>query len=483
MAQYPLKSWLKNTVGRPGFWFIIGLLFLITLLHYREAQEYPGVLARMISDLDLTRHSFERILYLAIVVWAGFLYGWVGAFITSLIALACMFPRAVFISSTPLDAIFEMSSVFIIGNVLALSFASLRKERDYRMRLEATHQELQASEQRYRQLFEKANDAIWVHDLDGNITVANKASEKLTGYSVEELTKINVRALLYDDSLQLARQIRRKLFANEPMEQPYEQRVRKKDGGEAFVQLATSLVFSDGMPTAFQHIARDITEQKKMQDDLRHYLTQVTKAQEEERKRISHELHDETIQALVVLSRNLDNLAWSDEELPKGHRPQLERLWQQTNGIIQGVRRLSQDLRPAALDRLGLLSALEWLASDVASYSEIETKVNLLSKERRLPPDVELVLFRIAQEALRNIWKHSGATKAEITIEFGDSMTRINVCDNGKGFKLPEKIGNLARDGKLGLAGMQERAQLIGGNLTVQSEPGKGSRITIELPA
>lgn len=483
MAQYPLKSWLKRTVGRPGFWFIIGLLFFLTILHYREVQEYPGVLARLISDIGLSRHSFERILYLAIVVWSGFLYGWVGAFITSLIALACMLPRAIFITTTPIDATFEMTSVFIIGNVLALSFASLRKERDYRIRLEATHQELQASEQRYRQLFERANDAIWVHDLDGNITVANKASEKLTGYSVEELTKINVKALLFDDSLKLARQIRHKLFADEPFEQPYEQRLRRKDGGEAFVQLATSLVFSDGIPAAFQHIARDITEQKRMQENLRYYFTQVTKAQEEERKRISHELHDETIQALVVLSRSLDNLAGSKERLSKKHRLRLEELWQQTNSIIQGVRRLSQDLRPAALDRLGLLSALEWLASDAASYSGIETKVSLLGKERRLHPDVELVLFRIAQEALRNIWKHSRATKAEITIEFGDSMTRITICDNGKGFKPPEKIGNLARDGKLGLAGMQERAQLIGGNLTVQSEPGKGSRVTIELPA
>ncbi len=441
------------------------------------------MLARMISDLGLTRHAFERILYLATVVWAGFLYGWIGAFITSIVALACMLPRAVFFTPTPADAIFEMSAVFIIGNVLAISFASLRKERDYRVRLEATHQELQASEQRYRQLFENAHDAIWLHDLDGNITVVNKAAERLTGYSTEELTKMNVKSFLHDENLKLAGQIRRKLLANEPMEQPYEQRLRRKDGSEAFVQLATSLVSSDGTPVAFQHIARDITEQKRMQENLRYYLAQVTKGQEEERKRISHELHDETIQALVVLSRSLDTLASGNEKISKKHRLLLEELWQQTNGIIQGVRRLSQDLRPAALDRLGLLPALEWLASDVASYSGINIKVNLLGKERRFSADVELVLFRIAQEALRNAWKHSGATKAEITIEFGDRITRITVYDNGKGFKIPEKISNLARDGKLGLAGMQERAQLIGGKLTVQSEPGKGSKITIELPA
>lgn len=85
---------------------------------------------------------------------------------------------------------------------------------------------------------------------------------------------------------------------------------------------------------------------------------------------------------------------------------------------ISQLRRLSQDLRPAALDRLGLLSALEWLASDVSEYSGIEIKVNVLGNERRLPEEVELVLFRITQEALRNVWRHSQATRAEITVEF-----------------------------------------------------------------
>ena len=167
----------------------------------------------------------------------------------------------------------------------------------------------------------------------------------------------------------------------------------------------------------------------------------------------------------------------------ENNRLRLEELWQKTNNIMQGVRRLSQDLRPAALDRLGLLSALEWLASDVSEYSGIEIKVNVLGNERRLPEEVELVLFRITQEALRNVWRHSQATRAKITVEFDESKTRVTVSDNGKGFKLPQTIGDLARDGKLGLAGMQERARLLGGSLTVQSEPGRGSTITVELPA
>ncbi|MBM3119311.1 MAG: hypothetical protein FJ006_07160 [Chloroflexi bacterium] len=99
-----------------------------------------------------------------------------------------------------------------------------------------------------------------------------------------------------------------------------------------------------------------------------------------------------------------------------------------------------------------------------------------------MPAEVELVLFRIAQEALRNVWKHAQATEAEITVEFREDTTAITIGDDGRGFTPPQKIGSLARDGKLGMAGMQERAQLVGGNLTVQSEPGRGTSITIELP-
>jgi PAS domain S-box-containing protein len=475
-------GWLIRVLRRPGFWLILLVLVLITLPHYAETLQHPAFLTQITATLGLDRHAFERVLYLAPIVWAGFLFGWRGAFITSLAALACMLPRAIFVSQHPRDAIFETCAVFIIGNVLVVSFASLRREREYRTKLEATHQELRTSEEKYRQLFENAHDAIWIHDLDGNFTTVNRATEKLSGYRAEELCKMNVKSFLSEESLNLAHEVGRKILNNEPVEQPYEQRVFRRDGSEAFLQLATSLILSNGKPVAFQHIARDITEQKRMQENLHFYLQQATRAQEEERKRISHELHDDTIQALVVLSRQLDALASSDEGLSQEARLRLEALWQQTDNILRGVRRLSQDLRPAALDRLGLLPALEWLASEVKQYSGIETKVNVVGKEHRLSEEMTIALFRITQEALRNVWRHSGATSAEIKVEFNESQTRITVSDNGRGFNLPKKVGDLAKDGKLGLAGMQERTQLVGGTLTVESQPDKGTSITVELP-
>jgi PAS domain S-box-containing protein len=477
-----LKNKIIKTLRNPGFWLILAVMALITLPYYQESLKHPAFLTQLTTDLGLTRHAFERILYLAPIVWAGFLFGWRGAFITSLAALACMLPRVIFISDYPMDSIFETGAVFVVGNVLSISFASLRRDREYRTRLEATQQDLKTSEERYRKLFENAIDGIWIHDLEGNIVTVNSAAEKMMGYSREELFKMNVKTFLSDESLDLAQKIRRKLLNDEPVEQPYEQRFFKRDGSETYIQLATSVVMDKEKPVGFQHIARDVTEQKRMNENLRFYLQQATRAQEEERKRISHELHDDTIQALVVLSRQLDALASGGKGLSEEAQQRLEELWKQTDSILQGVRRLSQDLRPAAIDRLGLLPAIQWLASDVSKYSGVETKVNVIGKEHRLPEEGAIALFRIIQEALRNVWRHSGAISAEITIEFNDKSTQITVSDNGKGFKLAGKVGDLAKQGKLGLAGMQERAQLVGGTISVQSEPGKGTTITVEAP-
>jgi len=300
---------------------------------------------------------------------------------------------------------------------------------------------------------------------------------------LEELYGLQSTELFSEDSVRIAKATEQRLLKGEVTGSVTEVKLIRKDRTEAFIQLATSLVFANGQPVVFQHIARDVTEQKRMQENLRFYLQQATKAQEGERERISRELHDETTQSLVVLSRQLEALASSGKGLSKDNSLLLEELRQQTNSIMQGVRRLSQDLRPSVLGDLGLRPALEWLISDVAEYSEIATKLNVLGTERRLPEEVELVLFRVTQEALRNVWRHSKATQAEVIVEFDKERIRITVSDNGKGFKLPNTIGDLARDGMLGLAGMQERAQLVNATLTIQSELGRGTSITVEIPA
>jgi signal transduction histidine kinase len=226
----------------------------------------------------------------------------------------------------------------------------------------------------------------------------------------------------------------------------------------------------------------DVTERKNAEKNLRRYLQEITRAQEEERKRIARELHDDTTQELVILLRQVDQLTPAIDKLSPPEANLMEQLRKQTVKIMEGVHRFSQDLRPSVLDDLGLLPALEWLTSDLTNHLGIVVDMKVRGSRRRFPPDMELVLFRIAQEALRNVWKHSGASKARLTLEFGDDKAVLTVEDEGQGFELPERADELTVAGKLGLAGMQERAQLIGGRLRLQSEPGKGTIVTLEMP-
>jgi len=371
----------------------------------------------------------------------------------------------------------ELDMLSAIGNEIGIAMenASLYQEQ---LR---TAERLRQSERAYRELFENAHDAIWVHDLEGNILLTNRATEKLTGYDEKELLKMNVKTLLSEDGLRLAREVRAKLLQGE-LSGPYEQRLIRKDGTERYLMLTTSLVTSNGQPRGFQHIARDITEERRMQENLRFYVQQITKAQEEERSRMARELHDSTAQTLVATLHQLESFLQSKARLPMTDIRLLWNLHEQIKTVLQEVRHFSRDLRPAILDDLGLLPSLEWLTEELEREYGIEANLKVLGTERRFTPEVELLLFRIVQEAMRNIGRHSRATKAEVSIEFGDGKTKVTVTDNGVGFRLPESLGDLSRTGKLGLVGMQERVRLLDGSLVIQSEVGKGTTVMVEAP-
>jgi len=480
-------------------------------------------------------------------------------------------------------------------------------------------QQLASSERNYRRLFENASDAIWVHDLEGNITATNEAASRLFGYTTEELKKMNVRSFLSEESLALIGQIRRQLLEKQPVEQPYEQRLLRKDGTEAILKVSTSVVSENRSPIGFQHIARDVTEEKKaeemltkiidgspvptfainkqhrithwntalesmtgikkeraigtdeqwrafylekrpimadlivdgasadvvasyyhdkykissliegayeaedffpaigedgewlhftaspikdssgetigaietlrdvteqrrMQDSLRYYLSEITKVQEEERKRIARELHDDTSQALFALSRQLDNFTRSNTKLTTDTVTFLKNLREQVNTTLEGMRRFTQELRPPMLDDLGLLATLRWEVSDFEKRSGTKADLIVKGNERRFATEVELLTFRIIQEALRNVEKHAEASKVEVKIEFGEGKTGILVADDGKGFDPGESLADLPRLGKLGLAGMEERVRLLNGRIKIESVLGKGTRVVVELP-
>jgi two-component system sensor histidine kinase DegS len=261
-------------------------------------------------------------------------------------------------------------------------------------------------------------------------------------------------------------------------------------GGKVFgalgvVALKGRRSFSDRDVNVLSGVARQAAvaiENARLYQSMRSYAKQILTAQEEERKRMARELHDDTVQVLVALSRQLDALLRAGDQTTDGLGARLEELRELTAQISRDIRRFSQDLRPSTLDDLGLLPTLEGLSSRLSEEDEIKAELRILGDRRRLSPEAEVVLFRIAQEALNNARKHSGATEVLTTVEFTDSVVRITVSDNGRGFVVPDRPGDLVETGKLGLTGMLERAHLAGGTLTVQSKPGEGTTVVAEIP-
>lgn len=361
----------------------------------------------------------------------------------------------------------------IIGAVETMQDITERKQAE---------EALQKSERRFRDLFENALDPMWLHDLDGYIIIANHAAAKITGLTTSELVNKNVKEFLTPGGLKLAREIRRRLVEEHSVESPYELDIINVNGNEAIFMIKSNLITSEGKPIGIQNIARDVTRERQMTENLRYYLHQITRAQEDERKRVARELHDSTAQNLIALLHRLENLLHSGR-MPVEEAGQLQTIYEQIRQMLQEIRRFSRDLRPSILDDLGLLQALEWVIDQVKNEYNITTSLKVLeNSQRRLSNETELLLFRIVQEALRNVGKHAHATRADVTVKLGQSYITVTVSDDGSGFQIPENIEELSKRGKLGILGMQERVQLLGGSLDIESQPGKGTTITVSAP-
>ena len=161
---------------------------------------------------------------------------------------------------------------------------------------------LTVSEGKYRRLFELAIEAIFITDLNGKLIEANQASADLIGASLGEIVGTDIRQYLPPEELETARHVRKLLLLGQPFPQPYEQRLIRKDKSEVIMMISSNLVKHGDEPPVFEHVARDVTRERRMQDNLRHYVQQITRIQEEERNRIARDLHDETAQALYVLT-------------------------------------------------------------------------------------------------------------------------------------------------------------------------------------
>ncbi len=256
-------------------------------------------------------------------------------------------------------------------------------------------------------------------------------------------------------------------------------------GALTLVTLGQTRRFSDRDVTILTGIGRQTgiaIENARLYENLRFYIQKITRAQENERKRIARDLHDETIQMLIVLSRRLEVLATLPDPLPESARPHIESLQELIGNTLKGTRRFIQDLRPPILDHLGLMATLEGSLTALRG-DHIEAEIQVTGEIRRLSPDEELVLFRIVQEALNNIRRHARASQVRVQVAFHPSRIHIDIEDDGCGFNAPERIGDLISSGRLGLIGMYERARTLDGTLLIRSEPGQGTVVIVDVPA
>jgi two-component system sensor histidine kinase DegS len=480
----------SKVMSNHRFWLVVVLFALGVILHY--PQQILGTdSASLLSSLGLTRHAVERVFLLLPISYVGLVFGLKAGLASLGVALAIMLPRAILISSSPPDAIFESAGIIIIGGVVNVWFHFHRRDIARRTRAEGM----------LTKIIDGSSIPAFVVNKQHTVTHWNTALESLSAVKKDKIigtdeqwrafypAKRPVMADLIVDGAtpnEIAAHYRGKYKKSDLINGAYEAEdwfPKMGKNGRWLHFTASPLKDSRGEIIGAIETLEDITEQKNAEERLRDHLQEVTLAQEEERRRIARELHDETAQDLVVLSRKLDGFVVSAiDHLPVDDISYLEGLRQQIEKVLDGVHRFSQDLRPSVLDDLGLVPALEWLTSDLTKHFDIAVEMKVEGKVRRLPPEVELVVFRIAQEALRNVWKHSGTSKARVTLKFGDDKAVLTVEDEGKGFKLPARMDDLPVAGKLGLAGMQERAQLIGGKLELKSEPGKGTTVTLEFP-
>lgn len=210
------------------------------------------------------------------------------------------------------------------------------------------------------------------------------------------------------------------------------------------------------------------------------FISQIFKAQENERQKIARELHDGPTQTLLVLATRANDLNSCDTRNNSSNlREQAQWIKDMALSVSEELRRLSLDLRPGMLDNLGLIPALRWLAKNL-TQDGIDTSVEIKGEVVRLPSEVDINIFRIVQEALNNIRKHSKATSACLTVEFNDHSVQVVIQDNGIGFS-PESSSRLNAMGKLGLLGIQQRVSSLHGNFSLRSEPRKGTVISIEV--
>ena len=345
---------------------------------------------------------------------------------------------------------------------------------------------LRESEQKYSTLVEDALIGVYII-RDEKIVFANDKFADIYGYPKDELIGMDSLQLVHPDDRPLVKKMREKRLTGEKVPSEYEIRGLKKNGDIIWVMRSYSLIKYNGSP-AISGIVADMTKRRLAEDalrksdkELRILSNQLLSAEEKERKRIARELHDSIGQALSAIKFSVEN---SLRELRNGTHPSdlksLESVIPLTQKTIEEVRGIVKDLRPSILDDLGILATIAWFCREFQNvYSRIRIEKEIAIKENDIPLPLKTVVYRVLQEALNNVAKHSRADTVDLSMKKTPSGIKLVVKDNGKGFDLEKTIALKPAERGFGLASMRERVELSGGMFDIRSVIGNGTTIRV----
>lgn len=500
---------VRETVKSRYFWVVVVMMLICTVFHYFSPQ---GLLLPD-DRFPLTRQAVVRIIFLLPVSAAAFAFGRTGGLVTLALSVVIMLPRVFWFSVQPVDALFETIGVAVVGYILVWMIDIQDREKKLRQKaveeLEAVNAVALTLTQPYDldAMLDRAlgrvlevvgslepRGAIFLLDPWGH-TLQLRAHQGVSPAFLEVAQQVPLGECLCGTTAESGEV----LVVHNALEHPKHTRCPESEPhSHVCVPLKSKdrllgvmdfyLHSNDSVDAIDQQmyaaIGRQVgvaVENARLCENLRFYVRQVTRAQEDERRRIARELHDDTVQGLIDLSRRLDQLASSDDGFSETSLERLENLQDRIGEILHGVRRYSRDLRPSVLDDLGLLPAVEGLLADLRDDG-LATSLEIVGEKRRFAPDIELELYRSIQEALNNVRRHAQATEVSITVQFFEKRVRITVQDNGRGFELLGSTGDFVLAGKFGLLGMEERAQLLRGQFKVLTSKGQGTIVVLDVP-
>ncbi len=348
-------------------------------------------------------------------------------------------------------------------------------------------EKIRQSEILYRTIVETAHDVIWILNEGGYFTFVNKRAEAVLGYPVSGWMGKNISSFIHPEDLSKLKTNLLKTMGTSL--QQSECRFFGKDGKVTILSVNTASLYDGNGISGTVSFGRDITEKKQAEKALKeserqlHYLSsQLLTAQETERRRISRELHDELGGALAVLKLRLNLIEKNLHPDQTRPREVCIQTLQYVDQIIENVHRLNKDLSPNVLEDLGLTAALRWLIANFKKNYGIEVMGDLVEVDHLFSENSRIIVYRMIQEALNNIGKHSGAKHVTVKVENHNGQVSCLVEDDGKGFDVLQVISKNPSEKGLGLATMEERARMLGGTVHLWSEEGKGTQIRFSIP-